>query len=156
MSLLFLLLPFLAGLLAMPIVKRAPIHGALLASWATLTFLGFAPGGLIASAMFLNNSVFGALLVALVSLGGFGVSFMMVARLSRLYRGEALGCSRFLVGHHAAVFVAFFVAGIIAGHGFFMTVFCLVACGVGALITSYDKAKLPAAWRERPPQPVAF
>lgn len=147
-----LLIPLAAALIAMPIVRRAPIHGALLAGWAALTFLGFAPGGLMAAAMFFDTNVVGALLLGLVSLGGFGVSFMMLARLSRLYRGEALGSSRFLVGHHAAVVFAFFVAELIRGEGFYLTAFCLLACSAGALIVAYDEAKLPA----RPPQPVAF
>ncbi|MFK8003247.1 MAG: hypothetical protein AB8H86_27000 [Polyangiales bacterium] len=157
-----LLIPLAAALLAMPIVRRAPIHGALLAGWAAMTFLGFAPGGLMASAMFFDSSPFGALLIALVSLGGFSVSFMMVARLSRLYRGEPLGCSRFLVAHHAAVVVAFFVAELIAGNGFYMTLFCLVACGIGGLIVGYQ-GSMPYLRPDRPrsprvsvPQPVAF
>ena len=76
----------------------------------------------------------------------------MLGRLSRLYRGEALGSSKFLVWHHAAVVFAFFVAELIGGKSFYLTAFCLVACGLGALITGYDEAKLPA----RSPQPVAF
>lgn len=148
-----LLIPLAVALIAMPIVKRAPIHGALLAGWAAMTFLGFAPGGVLASAGFADTSIVGGLLVLLVSLNGFAVSFMMIVRLSRLYRGEPLGSSHFLVVHHAAVVIAFFVADLIAGRGFYFTGFCLVLCGVGALIVSHDEAKRPYAHQ---PCPVAF
>ena len=147
-----LLIPLAAALIAMPIVKRAPIHGALLAGWAALTFLGFAPGGLFAASGYLRDGNVGGIAIVFVSLSGFVVSICLLVRLSRLYRGEALGSSMYLVGHHVAVVLAFLVAEVVRGEGLYLTAFCAVACAIGALITGYDAAKLPA----RPPQPVAF
>ncbi|MFT5355030.1 MAG: hypothetical protein ACI9KE_002243 [Polyangiales bacterium] len=147
-----LLIPLAAGLIAMPIVKRAPVHGALLAAWTALTFLIFVPGGFLMGSAYFDDNLLGGGLVALVSASGLVASVHMLRRLSGLYRGETLGGSKYLVGHHAAVVIAFFVAELSVGRGFGLTTFCLIACGVGALIVGYDKAKLPAP----KPQPVAF
>ena len=155
MSALLLLLPLLPGLLAMPFVRRAPIHGAFLASWAVFTLLGFAPAGLIAGAGLCSSSLAGLLVIG-VSLGGFTAGFWMLARLSRLARGEELGSSRFLVGHHVAVVVAFFIAELFAGRGLYLSAFCLVACGVGALICAYDGSKLRSFGEIAEAKPVAF
>lgn len=153
----FILIPLVPALITMPIVKRAPVHGAFLAAWASLTFLGFAPAGLLGSGIFFEDSIVAGVLVILVSLNGFVVSVMMLRRLSRLYRGEDLGSSMYLVPHHAAVVVVFFIAELSRGEGFWMTAFCAVACSIGALIVGYDETKLPYHAEHAPERkPLAF
>lgn len=150
-------LAFFAALVALLSVRRARVHGALLSAWGVMTLLGFVPGGVISATTFLDAGVgVGGVLIAFASMSGIVASGFMLVRLACLHRGEALGNPSYLVGHHAAVVLVFFLAELMRGDGFGFTVFCLVACSIGALITSYDKSKLPAAWRGHSPQPVAF
>ncbi len=116
--------------------RRSQAVAGFNAFWGVLTVFYFAPAGLLAALMGLEQSMGGAVAIALVSLDGFALGIALIVAARRLLKhtyGGVIGVAWWSLVHHAAVLLAF----VLAMEAFDdLALYTTIPCAMGAALAA--------------------